>query len=93
MSTRITSVEELESLRGKVIKISQDRGRTWKFGKLWDHPVTQFAPNHSPGYYCDMEVTNGVHQNWGLTADRFSSGLIVEPATEEESQGKKFSYK
>jgi hypothetical protein len=91
MSTLITSVEELESYRGKVVKVSEDGGHTWKFAKLLNNPLTHFAPNHSPGYMCNMEVKKGVHCSRGLTAERFSRGLLVEPATQQEIHGKKFS--
>lgn len=92
MSKRITSVEGLTPYLGKVVRVSTDNGRTWKLGRIRHTSLITFTPGHSPGYMCDLEVINKLHYCMGLTEKRFKDGLLVEPASDEEAKGKKFSY-
>ncbi|HYG84506.1 MAG TPA: hypothetical protein VD907_06550 [Verrucomicrobiae bacterium] len=91
--TDITSVEQLAKYRGEVIKYSEDRGKTWTYGRVRDDSRPVPFQEGGVGYVINSEVSpQGVHRTLGITDKRLASGLIVQPTTDEEIKGRRFSY-
>ena len=79
----IHSLKELQGLgRGNTVKYTRDNGKTWHYGRF------------SGSCHIDNEVmpNTEVHSRWTLGESDFENGLIVRPATEEETRGILFSY-
>jgi len=79
----IRSLEGFMSLdRDSTVKYTKDQGKTWHYGRLsrFCHIDNEVMPNKE------------VHSCWTLIERDFENGLIVRPATEEETRGILFSY-
>lgn len=89
----IKTLEQLDQYKGKVVKYTQDSGRTWHYTKLDQREPTNFSDG-SFGYTANEEVMPNikVHSSYALTDKKFESGMIVRPTNEEEVQNLRFSY-
>jgi hypothetical protein len=65
----------------------------WQFAMLAGNEPHQFTGfNGGFGYTAHKEVSRGVHADTLFTDRGFANGLEVQLATDEEAQGKEWSY-
>jgi hypothetical protein len=92
--TATGDIRDLDTLRpyaGRIVKLSQDAGRTWTYARLVSDPCS--FTDGSYGYSAAAEIGPGdVDRYDAITNLDFDQGLIVRPATVREWIGKRFSY-
>lgn len=93
MTRRIRRVEQLERYRGKPVRISFDRGKTWYYAMVLDEPRHEFA-DQSEGYVAADEIKRGGSGGCtGITAKRLKDpNFLVETVDPKEVQGAKWSW-
>jgi hypothetical protein len=79
----IRSLDGIKSFgRGTTVKYTRDNGKTWHYGRF-------SGPCHIDN---EVMANTEVHSCWTLSKSDFENGLIMRPATEEETRGILFSY-
>jgi hypothetical protein len=96
MPTRktIRTIAALIPYLGQVIKYSIDDGDTWKYARLQlpGQPARQFG-KEGLGYQAWAEIEeDGITRVVELTVKKFRDGLIAQPVTKAEVNGKEWPH-
>lgn len=90
----IKELYQLSVLRGKVVKYTQDGGKTWYYTKLGPGEP-QYYQGGNLGFHADREVLphGESHASIALTEEDFKNGMVVRIVRDpEEIKRMKFSY-
>ena len=88
----ISSFEYLWNSNGRVIKFSDDNGKTWQYGKLSGASTYPGAPHTPSMISVNIEISHqGEHAARTFAPHTFKDYLF-KTTTQEEIKGKVFSY-